>query len=192
MKKFLRSITINSAFAPTHRGIFDIQTLYVISIACDHLTDPLLFRAIFLTAFFLFFRMSNIATHSKKSFDPTRHLLMQDLIFSPPGLHIIIKWTKTLQDHRADHIVQLPSIDNIYLCPVRAVKILLASRPLPPPDPFLQFLTTHIIKSLTLTSEMLLNKFLSTWQYKLQVMDFTHSEDQGLLFASTKMSHCKI
>ena len=49
--------------------------------------------------------------------------------------HIIIKWTKTLQDCKAHHIVQLPSIDNIYLCPVRAVRALLPSRLLPPSAP---------------------------------------------------------
>ena len=47
----LRSISINSSFRPTPRGIFD--TLYQISKACDTLSDPLLYRAI-LTAFFYF------------------------------------------------------------------------------------------------------------------------------------------
>ena len=65
-------------FSPTHSDIFDIHTLYLISIACNRLTDPPLFRAIFLTVFFLFFRMSNIAPHSKKSFDPSQHIVRQD------------------------------------------------------------------------------------------------------------------
>ena len=40
---YLRSISINSTFRPTPRGIFDIRTLYHISKACDNLTDPLHF-----------------------------------------------------------------------------------------------------------------------------------------------------
>ena len=48
---YLRSISINSTFRPTPRGIFDIRTMYHISKACDNLSDPPLFRAIFLTAF---------------------------------------------------------------------------------------------------------------------------------------------
>ena len=151
VKRFLRSISINSS-SPTHRGIFDIHTLYLISITYDRLSDPLLFRAIFLTAFYAFFRMSNIAPHSKKAFDPTIHILRQDLIFPPLGMHILVKWTKTLQDRKAHHMVQLPVINNMYLCPVRAIRALMASRPLPPSAPLFavaypphhQIIDTHI------------------------------------------------
>ena len=54
---YLRSISINSTFRPTPRGIFDIQTLYHISKACDSLRDPPLFRAMFLIAFYAFLRI---------------------------------------------------------------------------------------------------------------------------------------
>ena len=152
IKRFLTTITINSSFAPTHQGIFDIRTIYLISMACDHLSDTLLFKAIFLTAFYAFFRMSNKAPHSKKAFDPTRHTLRQDLIFASPGLHIIVKWTKTLQDRKAHHNFRLPFISNMYLCTVRAIRALLASRPLPPSArlftvsyfPHHQVIDTHI------------------------------------------------
>ena len=98
------------------------------------LTDHLLFMAIFLTAYFWIFRMYNLVPHSRKTFDPSRHILRQDLIFSPPGLHIT-KWTETLQYSKVLHIVQLPSMNNKYLCSVRAIRALLASRPLPPSAP---------------------------------------------------------
>ena len=45
--KYLRSISINSKFSPTPRGLFDIKTMYHISISCDILPKPILFRAIF-------------------------------------------------------------------------------------------------------------------------------------------------
>ena len=86
-------------------------TQYHISKACDGLADPPLFRAIFLTAFYAFLRISNIAPHSVKAFDPTRHFLRQDLIFHYPGAHLLVKWTKTLQDNRSDHLVQLPKLE---------------------------------------------------------------------------------
>ena len=85
ISRFMRSISINSKFLPTVRGIFDIKTLHGISMACDVLSDPLLFRSIFLTAFYGFLRMSNIAPHSLKQFNHSVHLLRQDLIFGPPG-----------------------------------------------------------------------------------------------------------
>ena len=156
ISNYLRSISINSNFRPTPRGIFDLTTLYHISISCDILHDPELYRAIFLTAFYGFLRMSNIAPHSAKQFSKHRHFLRQDLIFAHPGAHLIIKWTKTLQDHRAHHIIQLPSLKNPFLCPVRALTKLVQSRPLPPDaplfannfPPFAQVIDSHIHDSL--------------------------------------------
>ena len=100
--------------------------------------------------------MLNLAPHSAKAFDPSKHFLRQDLFFDPPGAHLLLKWTKTLQDHRAHHIIQLPSIDNHFLCPVRALKALLTSRHLPPSSPlfanihppFTQIIDTHIREAL--------------------------------------------
>ena len=135
ISRFIRSISINSPFSPTPRGIFSIEMLYHISIACEILSDPLLYRDIFLTSYFAFLRMSNIALHSVKKFDPSRHFLRQDVIFAPPGTHLIIKWTKTLQDNKSHHVVQLPQLSNIYLCPVRALSALMASRKLSPSAP---------------------------------------------------------
>ena len=88
---YLRSISINSSFRPTPRGIFDISTLYHISRACDTLSDPVLYRAVFLTAFFRFLRKSNLAPHSSAMFDHTRHFLRQDLFLHSPGVHLLIK-----------------------------------------------------------------------------------------------------
>ena len=82
-------------------------------------------------SFFAFLRMSNVAPHSSKSFDHNRHLLRQDVIFGPPGAHIILKWTKTLQDSRAHHIVQIPLLPNSPVCPVSAIQVLLQSRKFP-------------------------------------------------------------
>ena len=152
----LRSISINSTFSPTPRDIFSIEMLYHISMACDILPDPILYRAIFLLAYFGFLRMSNIAPHSLAEFDSSKHFLRQDIIFGPPGAHLIIKWTKTLQEHKSHHVIQIPSIDNIFLCPVRALQALLKSRPLPPSSPLFanfshphsQVIDTHICNSL--------------------------------------------
>ena len=150
--RFVRSISINSHFRPTPRGIFDLRTMYDISKACDSLPDPPLFRAIFLVAFYGFLRMSNIAPHSAKQFSPSIHFLRQDVLFAPPGAHLLLKWTKTLQDGKSSHMIQIPYVDNWFLCPIRALKALLNSRPLPPGFPLFatiypphsQVIDTHI------------------------------------------------
>ena len=83
ISRYLRSLSINSSFRPTPRIVFDIHTLYKISTLCDSLNDPILFRAIFLVAFYGFLRMSNIAPHSSKSFSQDFHFLRQDVILHP-------------------------------------------------------------------------------------------------------------
>ena len=96
--------------------------------------------------------MSNIAPHSLKLFHPDRHMLRQDVKFTSLGASLLIKWTKTLQDHKSHHLVHIPTLQNIYLCPVRALRMLLTSRPLPPCAPLFvskffphaQVIDTHI------------------------------------------------
>ena len=66
--------------------------------------------------------------------------------------YLLIKWRKTIQDGNSSHVVQLPEMDNFYLCPVRALKALLRSRPLPYTahlfatiyHPHLQVIDTHV------------------------------------------------
>ena len=91
IQSYLRIIAINFTSLPTPRGIFDLHTLASISQAYTVLDDPILFRAAFLLAFFVFLRMSNVARHSKFKFDTKRHILRQDVIFQEPGAHILIK-----------------------------------------------------------------------------------------------------
>ena len=50
LTSFIGSISTNSSFAPTPRGIFDIKTIYHIFRSCDALPDPHLSRAIFFYA----------------------------------------------------------------------------------------------------------------------------------------------
>ena len=64
VSKLLRSISINSHFIPTPRGVFDIPTLYSIYIACEQLTDPIYFGQFFSLLSLVFLRMSNMAPHS--------------------------------------------------------------------------------------------------------------------------------
>ena len=88
---FLKSVNTNASFKPKVKGYFTLEMLENISTSCQHSQDPLLFRAIFLVAFFAFLRISNIAPHSEAAFSPFKHLLRKNVIFAPPGAHIPIK-----------------------------------------------------------------------------------------------------
>ena len=94
--------------------------------------------------------------HSKAQFDPSKDFLHQDLIYGPPEAHLLIKWTKTLQDNKSHHVVQLPESDTLYLCPVKALKALLTTRQLPLTGPlfttnnppFHQVIDNHVRQTL--------------------------------------------
>ena len=158
--EYLRSISINSRFCPTHRGIFDLSTLALISRTCDILEDLILFRSIFLLAFFAFLCMSNIAPHSRFKFDKNRHILRQDIIFAQPGAHILLKWTKTLQQSNAHHFVQIPVLSNSVICPVRALTALLASRNTPPDSPLFAHINPPHLPVIDITIRDALRKIL--------------------------------
>ena len=81
------------------------------------------------------FCLSNIAPHRSRDFTSDRHFLRRDLTFTQDGALLLIKWTKTLQDHKSYHILQFPKIKNPFLCPVKALRALLGSRPFPPSAP---------------------------------------------------------
>ena len=121
----------------------------------------MLFRAAFLLAFFAFLRMSNVAPHSRYKFDTNTHILRQDIIFQQPGAHILIKWTKTLQDRSAHHFVQIPALHNKNLCPVLALQQLLDSRPLPPSAPLFAHKTSPFYPVIDTTLRYGLRKVLT-------------------------------
>ena len=120
MPRCICSISINSRFNPTPRGILDIPTLYNLSLICDIVSDPGSFRGVFLTI--------------------------------PQNINLLIKWTKILQHHKSHHWVHLPSINNHFLSPIRALQAFLATRSLPPSAPlfdnnfypYAQVIDTHI------------------------------------------------
>ena len=154
-----------------------------ISISCDLLSDPCLFRAIFLVTFFGFLRMSNIAPHSSKKFNPSIHILTRDLSFQPPGVHVTLKWSKTLQDHKAYHVVLLPQLANIYLCPVRALHQLLLTRPLPPSAPLFANITPPHSQVIDTTIRDALKFILTTRNIPLKPHGFHTFRRSGATFA---------
>ena len=123
--------------------------------------------------------MSNIATHSARHFDSSKHFLRQDIIFSSAGAHLILKWIKTMQDYKAYHIFQMPEVDNGWLCPVRSLKALLASRLLPSYSPLFANNFPNMLRSLKLTFGILSKLFLKPTIFPTLPIDFTHFADQG-------------
>ena len=152
---FIKSVSINSTYVPKFKANITISLLDKITKACDTLRYGCVCKAVFLLAYFAFLRISNVVPVSVKAFDATRNLLRGDVIFGPPGAHIIIKWSKSMQSSNSHQVVQIPSLSSSPLCPVSALQALLAFIPAPPSSPLfllplpsgLSILTSSMVSS---------------------------------------------
>ena len=107
----------------------------------------IVFKCAVLFAFFGFLRMSNLTSRSQHSFDPAKHTCRGDVFRGPPGLIVLLKWSKTNQFGENTELIPLPQSDDPLLCPVIAFSELeslvptyssnqpLLSLPTPPGEP---------------------------------------------------------
>ena len=107
--------------------------------------------------------------HSFKHFDGSRHLARGDIIFSHDMAIILVKWSKTLQARDTIARIHIPVLPDSRLCPVTALKQMLAIVPGSQDDPLYSIcrqgcwlpLTDSIVrKHLTHISRML------GWEHK--------------------------
>ena len=122
VKYFLRSLKVNRPLCVPRRNIMDIPTLRKLILLCDDIPMGSVFKALFLTAFFGFLRLSNLTHHSAATFDPSRHITPGDVFFAKKFVKILIKWSKTIQTRDKCHILSLPRLKSSILCPHRALK----------------------------------------------------------------------
>ena len=73
IKYFVCALKINRPLAVSKKNVIDIRTLEWIIALCEGRLNAVTFKAIFLTEYFGFFRLSNCAPHAVVEFDPTKH-----------------------------------------------------------------------------------------------------------------------
>ena len=88
-----------------------------------------IFKALYTLAFFSFLRLSNFVPHTRATFSLSQQLATGDIISAPPGLLLIIIWSKTIQARNAAKILKIPSLGSNPICPVNAVKPFYSSPP---------------------------------------------------------------
>ena len=81
----------------TFKSIIDIPTLRNITEQCDRIHMGFIFKAAILLSYFSFLQISNLVPHSISTYNPLKQLARGDIFFFPPGAHIMLKWSKTLQ-----------------------------------------------------------------------------------------------
>ena len=143
IKLYNKAIMRHRPFNPSIKPIIDIDTLQPIALQCDIMHMGHICKAAILLAFFSFLCISNLVPHSIAGYDHLKHLSRADFIFAPPGMHIIVKWSKTLQNRDKVKIIKVPSLGKSPLCPVSVVKKLLSTSPGSNNSPLFQIKCYH-------------------------------------------------
>ena len=97
LKYFSRSLTLSAPCRISLKSVIDIPLLTQITLRCNNMYMGLVYNAAFLLSYFSFLRISNLVPHSMATFNPLEQLTREDIIFGPPGAHIVIKWPKPSQ-----------------------------------------------------------------------------------------------
>ena len=120
----------------------------------DQLQFSLIYKVLYLLAFFSFLRLSNILPHSVNSFDKIRYMCVGDVIFSDHRTVIVLKWSNTFQDHVKTTTLDIPYLGCSTLCPVQAFSAMLTTLPSNVGSPRFQVLHGQVFKPLTESSVM--------------------------------------
>ena len=118
---YLKALKITAPFAPASCPTLDISTLQALILHCDQLPHPIIFKALYLTCFFSFLRISNLLPHSIATCDCTRQLARGDFIATEAGAVLLLKWSKTIQDRKSTVTIPLPDLGQSPLCPIGAL-----------------------------------------------------------------------
>ena len=124
VKYYVRALKLNRPMSVTTHNIISPEVLLQIVNHCDRLYMRTVFKAVFLVAFFGFFRLSNLAPHSFTAFDFSRHLAGGDIFFENNMVKVLLKWSKTIQTRDQVKVITLPRLPKNPLCPYRALKAL--------------------------------------------------------------------
>ena len=87
------------------------------------------FKAIYTLAFFSFLRILNLFPNTSKAYSPLYHLSRADIFFATPGIHLLLKWSKTLQSKDTVKLIKIPALGSNPICPVMAIRNLLSITP---------------------------------------------------------------
>ena len=126
---FVKSIQMNARLQVKVKGIFTIELLQKLVKTLVKFANAEVYKALFLVSFFGFFRLASLVPNASSEFDLTRFPVLGDVIWGAPGAHIIMTCSKTMQKAGAMHVVQLPSLSDSPLCPVKALEAMIKSIP---------------------------------------------------------------
>ena len=96
IKLYNKALLRHRPLNPSMKPIIDTDTLQAMVLQCDRMYMGHIYKAAILLTFFSFLRISNLVSHSISGYGPMKHLSRGDIIFGPPGINLLLKWSKTL------------------------------------------------------------------------------------------------
>ena len=112
IKYYTKSIKITRTISVPHRNVMDIPAWQRLINLVDTCHNGQTYKAMFLVGYFGFFRLSNLASHTIKEFDPSRHFAGGDVFFGKREVRLILKWSKTLQPRDQVKVITLPKLGS--------------------------------------------------------------------------------
>ena len=129
----LRAVATTIRHVPAPRAPVTPELLKRILASPSGITSSSATRLAIILMYMGFLRQSSVAPQTVSSFDHTRHLTAGDLVVSPQGLHIHLKWTKTLQSSSDATDILLPRTADSTICPVAVYQAYRADHPVTSP-----------------------------------------------------------
>ena len=138
IKYFTKAVARCAPLTVKLKAIVEPSLLIQIIQQCDYLYMGYVFKAAILLAYFAFLRISNLVPHTINAYDPLKQLARADIFFQPPGAHVLLKWSKTMQMNNSVRVIKIPALGASPLCPVTALQHLLRNTPHQPNSPLFQ------------------------------------------------------
>ena len=118
----VKSVQMNAQLQIKVKGVFTVKLLRKLIQQTDKYHNGCVFKALFLVAFYGFFRLASLLPPAAAMFDKTRFPVIGDLIWGNPGVHLIVTCAKNMHTSGQYQVVQLPIIQDGDLCAVIALR----------------------------------------------------------------------
>ena len=105
----IKSVQNNAALNVRILGVFLVSMLRKLIRAIPKYANAKLYTALFLAAFFGFFRLDSLLSNAIAQFDRTPHPIQNDFIFGPPGFHLIMTYSKICKLQAKCRLYSYPS-----------------------------------------------------------------------------------
>ena len=130
IKLAIKSVAHNASLSFWIKGILAVKSLRLLVQILKIHQDSDMLTSLVLLGFFGFFRLATLVPSARARLSAARYPTHGDVIWGPPGAHLITKCAKNMQISGHSQIVQLPQLLDKLLCSVSALHQIVSSNPI--------------------------------------------------------------